>query len=39
MIAAFDASLSDPHNSRNPGTTADLVAAGILALLLADGLN
>jgi triphosphoribosyl-dephospho-CoA synthase len=36
-IAAFDASLSEPHNSRNPGTTADLIAAGLLALLLQDG--
>jgi triphosphoribosyl-dephospho-CoA synthase len=38
-IKAFDARLSDEHNSRNPGTTADLIAAGILALLLEDGPN
>lgn len=36
-LSAFDASLSEPHNSRNPGTTADLIAAGLLALLLSDG--
>jgi triphosphoribosyl-dephospho-CoA synthase len=35
-LAAFDASLAEPHNSRNPGTTADLIAAGLLALLLTD---
>lgn len=33
-VKAFDQRLSDPHNSRNPGTTADLVAAAILAQLL-----
>ena len=38
-IKAFDARLSDEHNSRNPGTTADLIAAGILVLLLEDGSN
>ncbi|HKV73016.1 MAG TPA: triphosphoribosyl-dephospho-CoA synthase [Gemmatimonadales bacterium] len=37
-LAAFDASLADPHNSRNPGSTADLLAAGLLVLLLVDGL-
>jgi len=37
-LAAFDASLADPHNSRNPGSTADLLAAGLLVLLLLDGL-
>jgi len=38
-LAAFDASLAEPHNTRNPGTTADLIAAGLLALLLTDGLH
>ena len=38
-IRAFDARLADEHNSRNPGTTADLVAAGLFALLLEDGSN
>lgn len=38
-LAAFDASLSEPHNSRNPGTTADLIAAGLLVLLLEDGIH
>jgi triphosphoribosyl-dephospho-CoA synthase len=37
-LAAFDASLADPQNSRNPGSTADLLAAGLLVLFLLDGL-
>lgn len=37
-MAEFDARLRDPQNSRNPGTTADLVAAGLFALLLETGL-
>jgi triphosphoribosyl-dephospho-CoA synthase len=35
-LARFDASLRDPGNSLNPGTTADLVAAGVFAALLED---
>jgi triphosphoribosyl-dephospho-CoA synthase len=38
-IAEFDARLRDPQNSRNPGTTADLVAAGLFALHLETGLD
>jgi triphosphoribosyl-dephospho-CoA synthase len=36
-IAAMDASLRDPRNVANPGTTADLMAATVFAALLADG--
>ena len=36
-IAALDAELRDPGNSRNPGTSADLTAAAIFAVLLEDG--
>ncbi len=36
-IAAFDSALRDAHNSRNPGTTADLTAATLFVLLLEDG--
>jgi triphosphoribosyl-dephospho-CoA synthase len=36
-LAAFDADLRDAHNSRNPGTTADLTAAAIFVVLLEDG--
>ncbi len=36
-LAAFDAALRDPHNSRNPGTTADLIAAAVFVALLEDG--
>jgi triphosphoribosyl-dephospho-CoA synthase len=36
-VAAFDADLRDPQNSRNPGTTADLTAAAIFAVLWEDG--
>jgi len=32
--AAFDAELHDAHNSRNPGTTADLTAAAIFVTLI-----
>lgn len=38
-IAEFDARLRDPQNSRNPGTTADLVAAGLFALRLETGID
>jgi len=38
-IAEFDARLRDPQNSRNPGTTADLLAAGLFALLLDGGID
>lgn len=33
-LAALDASLRDPHNSMNPGTTADLTAAALFVRLL-----
>lgn len=36
-LAAFDAGLRDAHNSRNPGTTADLTAAALFAALVEDG--
>jgi triphosphoribosyl-dephospho-CoA synthase len=36
-IAAFDSSLRDAHNSRNPGTTADLTATALFVTLLEDG--
>lgn len=36
-IAAMDASLRDPRNLANPGTTADLTAATIFAALIAGG--
>jgi len=36
-IASMDASLRDPRNLANPGTTADLIAATVFAALLADG--
>jgi triphosphoribosyl-dephospho-CoA synthase len=38
-ISEFDARLRDPQNSRNPGTTADLVASGLFALLLDGGID
>jgi triphosphoribosyl-dephospho-CoA synthase len=38
-LAEFDASLRDPQNSRNPGTTADLIAAATFVTLLEDGWN
>ncbi len=36
-IAALDRELSDERNTRNPGTTADLTAAAIFAVLLEGG--
>lgn len=36
-LAAFDSTLRDAHNSRNPGTTADLTATALFAILLEDG--
>lgn len=36
-LAAFDASLRDRQNSRNPGATADLTAAALFVALLRDG--
>jgi triphosphoribosyl-dephospho-CoA synthase len=36
-IAAFDSTLRDAHNSRNPGTTADLTATALFVILLEDG--
>ena len=36
-IAAMDASLRDPRNLANPGTTADLTAATIFAALIVGG--
>ncbi len=36
-LAAFDASLRDSENSRNPGTTADLAAAAIFVELAETG--
>ncbi|HSR90920.1 MAG TPA: triphosphoribosyl-dephospho-CoA synthase [Gemmatimonadales bacterium] len=38
-LVEFDASLRDPQNSRNPGTTADLIAAATFVTLLEDGWN
>ena len=35
-IAEFDANLRNAQNSRNPGTTADLTAAAIFAVLVED---
>jgi triphosphoribosyl-dephospho-CoA synthase len=37
QLAAFDHTLRDPRNARNPGTTADLVAAAIYVVLLHGG--
>jgi triphosphoribosyl-dephospho-CoA synthase len=36
-VAAFDAELRDDRNTRNPGTTADLTAAAICAIILRHG--
>ncbi len=36
-LATFDADLRDTQNSQNPGTTADLTAAALFALLVEDG--
>ncbi len=38
-IALLDRQLRDPGNSRNPGTTADLTAAAIYAVLLEERLE
>jgi len=38
-IVAMDASLRDPRNVANPGTTADLTAATLFAVLLVGGLT
>jgi triphosphoribosyl-dephospho-CoA synthase len=38
-VARFDRSLRDERNSANPGTTADLTAAAIFALVLDGGWN
>ena len=37
QLAAFDGALRDPRNARNPGTTADLVAAAIYVVVLHGG--
>jgi triphosphoribosyl-dephospho-CoA synthase len=37
-LAEMDASMRDPHNSANPGTSADLTAAAIFLELLDGGL-
>ena len=36
-VERFDAELRHSHNSRNPGTTADLTAAALFVALLEDG--
>jgi triphosphoribosyl-dephospho-CoA synthase len=36
-LATFDAELRDDRNTRNPGTTADLTAGAICAVILEDG--
>jgi len=36
-VAALDADLRDPRNTRNPGATADLTAAALFVALLEDG--
>ncbi|HEU5169224.1 MAG TPA: triphosphoribosyl-dephospho-CoA synthase [Gemmatimonadales bacterium] len=36
-LVAFDAELRDERNTRNPGTSADLAAAAICAVILEDG--
>ena len=36
-LATFDVDLRDDHNSRNPGTTADLTAATLFVALLEGG--
>jgi triphosphoribosyl-dephospho-CoA synthase len=38
-LAAFDRSLRDPANTRNPGTTADLTCAALFVVILEDGWN
>jgi triphosphoribosyl-dephospho-CoA synthetase len=39
VLAQFDASLRDPGNRRNPGTTADLTAAAIFVQLVETGVT
>ena len=36
-LAAFDAELRDPRNTRNPGTTADLTCAALFVVILEHG--
>lgn len=36
-LAALDAELRDPRNTRNPGTTADLTCAALFVVILEDG--
>ncbi|HEX2217932.1 MAG TPA: triphosphoribosyl-dephospho-CoA synthase [Gemmatimonadales bacterium] len=36
-LAAFDAELRDPRNTRNPGTTADLTCAALFVVILEGG--
>lgn len=36
-LAGFDSRLRDTHNSRNPGTTADLTAAALFVVMAEDG--
>jgi triphosphoribosyl-dephospho-CoA synthase len=36
-LAALDAELRDPRNSRNPGTTADLTCAALFVVILEHG--
>lgn len=36
-LEEFDAELRDPHNRRNPGTTADLTCSAIFVALVVDG--
>jgi triphosphoribosyl-dephospho-CoA synthase len=36
-IEQFDKELRDPHNRKNPGTTADLTCSAIFVALLVDG--
>jgi triphosphoribosyl-dephospho-CoA synthase len=38
-LAEMDASMRDPHNTANPGTSADLTAAAIFVELLDGGLG
>jgi triphosphoribosyl-dephospho-CoA synthetase len=36
-LAALDAELRDPRNTRNPGTTADLTCAALFVVILEGG--
>jgi triphosphoribosyl-dephospho-CoA synthase len=38
-LGALDATLRDPTNARNPGTTADLTCAALFVVILEDGWN